>query len=104
MNKKIMKERSKDVKKYLTRLTGIARATYDTEMTRRHKDKIAINEFKKKQELKLAKAKLYKDINNRKSEKYLKKAREQFISIYSNRTVYKNPDGTFTVTRHYYNG
>lgn len=102
MNKKIMKERAKDIVKYIKTPTGVKQGMVTVEQLHSHRDKIAINEFKKKQELKLAKAKLYKDINNRKSEKYLKKAREQFVTTYQNRMVIKKPDGSFTIQRFNY--
>lgn len=100
-NKEIRKERRKDVKKYLTTIKGFKKSMYDVETIKSHGDKIAVNDFKKKQELKRAKSTLYKDINNRKSEKYLKKAKEQFMTFYGNRTVIKKPNGQYVVTRYY---
>jgi hypothetical protein len=102
MNKKIMKERSKDIIKYLKTPSGVKQGMVSAEQIHSHRDKIAINEFKKQQELKIAKSKLYKDINNRKSEKYLRKAREQFVTTYQNRMVIKKPDGSFSIQRFYY--
>lgn len=102
MNKKIMKERSKDIIKYLKTPSGVKQGMVSVEQIHSHRDKIAINEFKKQQELKIAKSKLYKDINNRKSEKYLRKAREQFVTTYQNRMVIKKPDGSFSIQRFYY--
>lgn len=102
-NKEIRKQRSKDVKKYLTSFTGLRKGIYALENVEGHTDKIAVNMFKRSQELKRAKSTLYKDINKKKSDKYLKKANEQFIQTYYNRIVMKKPDGTFHITRFYSN-
>ena len=100
-NKEIRKQRSKDVKKYLTSFTGLRKGMHALENIEGHTDKIAINMFKRSQELKRAKSTLYKDINKKKSDKYRKKADEQFIQTYYNRIVMKKPDGTFHITRYY---
>lgn len=102
-NKELYKERRKEIKNYLLKPSGIKQGMVKMEKIHSYKDKAALNNFKKKQDIKLAKSKLYKDINKKKSDKYLKKATEQFMSTYSNRIVMKNPDGTFHITRYYSN-
>lgn len=95
------KERRKDIKKYLTTLTGIKKGKAMEEKVKSHEDNIALADFKKKMELKLAKSKLYKGVNDKKSEKYYRKAIEQTVTGYGNRLVVKKPDGSFTITRYY---
>lgn len=102
-NKELYKERRKEIKNYLLKPSGIKQSMIKMEKIHSYKDKAALNNFKKKQDIKLAKSKLYKDINKKKSNKYLKKATEQFMSMYSNRIVMKKPDGTFHITRYYNN-
>ena len=100
--KELRKERKKDVKKYLTTFTGIKKAKVMEEKAKTYEDTIALKDFKKKMELKLEKAKLYKGINDKKSEKYYRKAIEQTVTSYGNRVIIKRPDGGFTVQRYYY--
>lgn len=102
-NKELYRERRKEIKNYLTTPSGFKKATIKMENIHSYKDKVALNKFKESQELKRAKSTLYKDINKRKSDKYLKKANEQFMKIYSNRIVIKKPDGGFHITRYYSN-
>ena len=100
-NKALYKERRKEIKNYLIKPSGIKNAMTKMENIHSYKDKVALNKFKESQDLKRAKSTLYKDINKKKSDKYLKKANEQFIKMYSNRMVMKKPDGTFHITRYY---
>jgi hypothetical protein len=100
-NKELYRERRKEIKNYLTTPSGFKKGIFKMENIKTYKDKVAINKFKESQELKRAKSTLYKDINKKKSDKYLKKANGQFMKIYSNRIVIKNPDGTFRITRDY---
>lgn len=100
-NKELYKERRKEIKNYLTTPSGIKKGMIKMENIHSYKDKVALNKFKESQELKRAKSTLYKDINKKKSDKYLKKANEQFMKIYSNRIVMKKPDGSFHITRYY---
>lgn len=102
-NKELYRERRKEIKNYLTSPLGFKKATYKMKNIHSYKDKVAINKFKESQELKRAKSTLYKDVNKRKSDKYLKKANEQFMKIYSNCIVTKKPDGSFHITRYYSN-
>ena len=102
-NKALYKERRKEIKNYLIKPSGIKNAMTKMENIHSYKDKIALNKFKESQDLKRAKSTLYKDINKKKSDKYLKKANEQFITMYFNRIVMKKPDGTFHITRYYNN-
>lgn len=102
-NKELYKERRKEIKNYLLKPSGIKQGMLKMEKIHSYKDRAALNNFKKKQDIKLAKSKLYKNINKEKSDKYLKKATEQFMSMYSNRIVMKKPDGTFHITRYYSN-
>lgn len=100
-NKELYRERRKEIKNYLTTPSGFKKAMNKMENIHSYKDKVALNKFKESQELKRAKSTLYKDINKKKSDKYLKKANEQFMKIYSNRIVTKKPDGSFHITRYY---
>jgi hypothetical protein len=102
-NKELYRERRKEIKNYLTKPSGFKKAIIKVENIRSYKDKVAINKFKESQELKRAKSTLYKDVNKNKSDKYLKKANEQFMKIYSNRMVIKKPDGSFQINRYYSN-
>lgn len=102
-NKELYKERRKEIKNYLLKPSGIKQGMIKMENIHSYKDRAALNDFKKKQDIKLAKSKLYKNVNKKKSDKYLKKAAEQFMTMYSNRRVVKRPDGTFIITRHYNN-
>ena len=99
-NKAIRKERRKDIKEYL-KPHSIKKSIYTGEAVRSNTDKIALNNFKKKQELKQAKGDLYKGIDDKKSAKYYKKAIEQYLTVYGNRVVIKKSDGKFTVVRNY---
>lgn len=100
-NKALKKERKEAIKEYITKLSFGRKAYEREEKVKRPKDKIAINKFEESQELMMAKATLYKDINNKKSDKYVKKATEKFKHTYSNRIVRKTPDGVYHITRYY---
>ena len=100
-NKELYRERRKEIKNYLTTPSGFKKAINKMENIHSYKDKVALNKFKESQELKRAKSTLYKDINKKKSDKYLRKANEQFKKIYFNRIVTKKPDGSFHINRYY---